>query len=66
MRGYIHFTDSKILADIYGYLHIHTIPAYSDIPTHTCDTYTYRRYLYRDIVTYLRIPSIPTDTSNTY
>ncbi len=64
MHGYIDRTDSKILADTYGYLHIHTIPAYSDIPTHTCDTYTYRQYLY--IVTYLNIPSIPTDTCNTY
>ena len=64
MRGYIDFTDSKILADTYRYLHIHTIPSYSDIPTHTCDTHEYRQYLY--IVIYLPIPSIPTDTCNTY
>ena len=64
MRGYIHFTDSKILADTYRNLHIQTIPSYSVIPTHTCDTHAYRQYLY--IVTYLLIPSIPTDTCNTY
>jgi len=27
------------------YPQIHTIPSYSDIPTHTCDTHAYRQYL---------------------
>ena len=48
----------KIPTDTYGYLHIHTKPAHSDIPTDTCDTYTYRQYL--PILTYLHIPAIST------
>ena len=39
---------------------IHTIPAHSDIPTNTCNTYLYMQYLH--LVTYPYIPAIPTHT----